>query len=49
MGEYLINSVQSHDVNAVAAVACFTAVLVLFSGLLSDILYAALDPRVRSK
>jgi peptide/nickel transport system permease protein len=49
MGEYLINSVQSHDVNAVAAVACFTAVLVLFSGLLADILYAALDPRVRSK
>ncbi len=49
MGEYLINSVQSHDVNAVAGVACFTAVLVLLSGLLSDILYAALDPRVRSK
>ncbi len=49
MGEYLIDSVQSHDVNAVAGVACFTAVLVLLSGLLSDVLYAALDPRVRSK
>jgi peptide/nickel transport system permease protein len=49
MGEYLIDSVQSHDVNAVAGVACFTAVLVLCSGLLADILYAALDPRVRSK
>lgn len=49
MGEYLVSSVQSHDVNAVAGVACFTAVLVLLSGLLSDILYAALDPRVRSK
>ncbi|MGI8665873.1 MAG: ABC transporter permease [Jatrophihabitans sp.] len=49
MGQYLILSVQSHDVNAVAAVACFTAVLVLLSGLLSDVLYAALDPRVRSK
>lgn len=49
MGAYLVSSVQSHDVNAVAGVACFTAVLVLFSGLLSDILYAALDPRVRSK
>jgi peptide/nickel transport system permease protein len=48
MGQYLILSVQSHDVNAVAAVACFTAVLVLLSGLLSDVLYAALDPRVRS-
>lgn len=49
MGEYLVQSVQAHDVNAVAAVACFTAVLVLFSGLLSDVLYAALDPRVRAK
>ncbi len=49
MGEYLVLSVQQHDVNAVAAVACFTAVLVLLSGLLSDILYAALDPRVRTK
>jgi peptide/nickel transport system permease protein len=49
MGKYLVQSVQQHDVNAVAAVACFTAVLVLFSGLLSDVLYAALDPRVRTK
>lgn len=49
MGQYLVLSVQQHDVNAVAAVACFTAVLVLLSGLLSDILYAALDPRVRTK
>lgn len=48
MGQYLVQSVQQHDVNAVAAVACFTAVLVLLSGLLSDILYAALDPRVRT-
>ncbi|HEX2903644.1 MAG TPA: ABC transporter permease [Jatrophihabitans sp.] len=49
MGKYLVESVQQHDVNAVAAVACFTAVLVLLSGLLSDVLYAALDPRVRTK
>ncbi|MDQ2957824.1 MAG: ABC transporter permease [Actinomycetota bacterium] len=49
MGQYLVLSVQQHDVNAVAAVACFTAVLVLLSGLLSDVMYAALDPRVRSK
>ncbi|MCW2491451.1 MAG: glutathione transport system permease protein [Pseudonocardiales bacterium] len=49
MGKYLIESVQSRDTNAVAAVTCFTAVLVLLSGMLSDILYAALDPRVRSR
>lgn len=48
MGQYLVLSVQSHDVNAVAAVACFTAVMVLISGMLSDVLYAALDPRVRT-
>lgn len=48
MGSYLIESIQNSDVNAVAAVTCFTAVLVLISGLLSDILYAALDPRVRT-
>jgi len=47
MGEWLVDSIRSSDVNAVAAVACFTAVLVLISGLLSDIAYALLDPRVR--
>ncbi|MDX6678503.1 MAG: glutathione transport system permease protein [Solirubrobacteraceae bacterium] len=47
MGEWLIDSIRSSDINAVAAVACFTAILVLISGLLSDIAYALLDPRVR--
>lgn len=47
MGEYLIDSINARDINAVAAVTCFTAVLVLISGMLSDIVYAALDPRVR--
>jgi peptide/nickel transport system permease protein len=47
MGEWLVDSIRSSDVNAVAAVACFTAILVLISGLLSDIAYALLDPRVR--
>ena len=47
MGAYLVDSVSSHDINATAATTCFVAVLVLIAGLLSDILYAALDPRVR--
>ncbi|WP_371498905.1 ABC transporter permease [Kitasatospora sp. NBC_00374] len=47
MGELLINSITRNDVNSTAAVALFTAVLVLIAGLLSDLLYAALDPRVR--
>ncbi len=48
MGEYFIASIYDHDINATAAVTCFTAVLVLISGMASDILYAALDPRIRT-
>jgi peptide/nickel transport system permease protein len=47
MGEWFVDSVTSHDINAVAAVTLFVAVVVLISGLLSDMAYAALDPRVR--
>ncbi|MFE2543036.1 ABC transporter permease [Actinacidiphila glaucinigra] len=48
MGEWLVDSITSNDVNAVAAVAIFTAGIVLIAGLLSDLVYAALDPRVRT-
>ncbi|MEU6497511.1 ABC transporter permease [Streptomyces sp. NPDC046984] len=47
MGEWLVNSISTNDVNAVAAVGMFTAFVVLIAGLLSDVLYTALDPRVR--
>ena len=47
MGQWLISSIRTNDVNAVAAVTLFTAVLVLIAGFISDIAYAALDPRVR--
>ncbi|MEU2790205.1 ABC transporter permease [Streptomyces sp. NPDC007100] len=47
MGELLVDSVTRQDVNSVAAVGLFTAALVLVAGLFSDLLYAALDPRVR--
>lgn len=47
MGDFFIVSVQSNDVNSVAAVTTFSAVLVLFAGFLADLLAAALDPRVR--
>jgi peptide/nickel transport system permease protein len=47
MGEWFIDSVTKNDVNAVAAVSCFAAFLVLVAGLLSDIAYAVLDPRIR--
>ncbi len=47
MGDWLIVGVQQQDTNIVATVTLFVAVLVLISGWLSDVLYAALDPRVR--
>ncbi len=47
MGEWFVDSVTRNDVNAVAAVSCFAAVLVLIAGLLSDFAYAVLDPRIR--
>jgi peptide/nickel transport system permease protein len=47
MGEWFIDAVNTNDVNVVAAVIVFNAVLVLIAGLIADVLYAALDPRVR--
>ena len=47
MGEYFVDSVTKNDVNSVAGVTLFVGVLVLIAGFLSDIAYAALDPRVR--
>jgi peptide/nickel transport system permease protein len=47
MGELAIKSIQNQDVNLVAGSTLFVAVLILCSSTLSEILYAALDPRVR--
>lgn len=47
MGQYGIQAVQQSDVNALAGTVMFTAVLLLISSTLSEVLYAALDPRVR--
>lgn len=47
MGEWLIDSIARNDVNAVAAIGCCTASLVLMAGMVSDALTAILDPRVR--
>jgi peptide/nickel transport system permease protein len=48
MGEWLVDTISTNDINAVAAIGVFTSGLVLFAGLLSDVIYAALDPRVRT-
>ena len=47
MGEWGIQSIGNQDINVVAAVTAFASVMVLIAGMLSDILTAALDPRVR--
>ncbi|MEA2670174.1 MAG: glutathione transport system permease protein, partial [Chloroflexota bacterium] len=47
MGEWFVDSVSTNDVNVVVTVTLFAAVLVLIAGLLSDLAYAVLDPRVR--
>ncbi len=48
MGEYLIQSIQRQDINGITATAAFTGVCVLAGATLSDILIAAVDPRVRT-
>ncbi|MEY5039852.1 MAG: hypothetical protein RLZZ48_621, partial [Actinomycetota bacterium] len=47
MGQWFVSSIGFNDINAVAAVVTFTAVLVLFAGFLADVILAILDPRVR--
>jgi peptide/nickel transport system permease protein len=47
MGEWFVDSVTRQDTNAVAAVTCFAAIMILIAGLVSDIAYAFLDPRIR--
>ncbi len=47
MGDWFVYGVQRQDTNIVVIVTLFAAVLVLVSGWLSDVLYAALDPRIR--
>ncbi|MFG1705955.1 ABC transporter permease [Nonomuraea sp. M3C6] len=48
LGEQLINSIFTNDVNTVAAISFLAAVAVLCASLASDLLRAALDPRVRA-
>ncbi len=48
MGNWFVYGILLNDTNIVATVTLFTAVLVLFSGWLSDVLYAVLDPRIRT-
>ncbi|MBX7433604.1 ABC transporter permease [Mycobacterium sp. Y57] len=47
VGEWVVQGVAAQDTNIVVAITMFFGVVILFAGLLSDVIYAALDPRVR--
>ncbi len=47
MGEWALHGYATQDINIVVAITLFSGVMILFAGLLSDVVYAALDPRVR--
>jgi peptide/nickel transport system permease protein len=47
MGEWFVQGIATQDINIVAAIGLFSGAMILIAGLLSDVIYAALDPRVR--
>jgi peptide/nickel transport system permease protein len=47
MGELALTSITQNDINATAGVVFYLSVLVLISSTVAEVLYAALDPRVR--
>jgi peptide/nickel transport system permease protein len=47
MGEWALQGYATQDTNIIAAITFFTGAMILLAGLLSDVIYAALDPRVR--
>ena len=47
MGEWVVLGISTQDTNVITAITLFSALAILLAGLLSDIFYAMLDPRVR--
>jgi peptide/nickel transport system permease protein len=47
VGAILIQSINNHDVPVVEGIVVVFAVVVVLANLLADVLYAALDPRIR--
>ena len=47
MGEWAVVGISTQDTNVITAITLFSALVILLAGLLSDIFYALLDPRVR--
>ncbi|MDT5045134.1 MAG: glutathione transport system permease protein [Mycobacterium sp.] len=47
MGEWAVQGLATQDTNIIAVITFFSGAMILLAGLLSDVIYAALDPRVR--
>jgi peptide/nickel transport system permease protein len=47
MGEWFVQGIATQDTNIIVAITVFSGTMILLAGLLSDVIYAALDPRVR--
>ncbi len=47
MGEWVVQGISTQDTNVVVVITVFIGATILLAGLLSDILYGLLDPRVR--
>ncbi len=47
MGEWVVQGISTQDTNVVVVITVFIGATILLAGLLSDILYGVLDPRVR--
>jgi peptide/nickel transport system permease protein len=47
MGEWFVQTIQSSDTNAVAAITGVVGILILIASFMQDIVVALLDPRVR--
>lgn len=47
IGEWFVHGVNTQDTNITVAITVFAGIIVLVAGVLSDVILAALDPRVR--
>ncbi len=47
MGEWVVQGISTQDTNVVVVITVFIGATILLAGLLSDVLYGLLDPRIR--
>ncbi|EMA39682.1 ABC transporter permease [Halobiforma nitratireducens] len=47
LGMELVNAIEQREINLIMAITLFVGVIIIIANLVADILYAALDPRIR--